>query len=389
MKKIKVAFFADTLKENLDGAVRTMYQIINRIPQDQFEFLFIVGEKPNHALPFRCIEVPSMTIPFNPDYKIAINSFTQKRLDHELLAFNPDIIHIANPSLLGRYAVNYAEKHDIHTVTIYHTHFISYLDYYFRKFPFMIKAARKFVISHMQYLYNRCDTIYVPSNMIIDELTDLGILNSKMKLWRRGLDNNLFNPDNKTDDFWDSTIPNEKFKILFASRLVWEKNLETLTRIYKLAGDSNLPYQFIIAGDGHARADLQKSMPGALFLGELDHLQLGKVYANCDAFVFPSNSETYGNVVVEAMASGLPCIIADGCGTSDFIRHNHSGIICPPFDAMSYINAIEKLRANPGLRQQLVTNAREYAAGMSWNTLVDDFFRDLRNYKAEKFAQSA
>ncbi len=389
MKKMKVAFFADTLKENIDGAVRTMYQIINRIPKDEFEFLFIVGEKPEAELPFKCIEVPTLTIPFNPDYKIAINTFTQSRLEKSLEGFAPDIIHIASPSILGRFAVNYAEKHSIPAVTIYHTHFISYIDYYFRKLPFIIEPSRKFVISHMQNFYNRCHAIYVPSNMIINELADLGILRSKMKLWQRGLDNTVFNAKKKQANYWDDTIPKNKFKLLFASRLVWEKNLSTLIDIYDQSKRLDLPYQFIIAGDGYARAELQQSMPEAIFMGELSQDKLSEVYANSDVFVFPSVSETYGNVVVEAMATGLACVIAEGCGTADFIKHNHSGLVCPAFDALAYIEAIEELRYNIQLRKRLTYNAELYARGMSWDTLVDSYFKDLLQFKNKKLSKSA
>jgi len=389
MKKIKVAFFADTLRENIDGAVRTMYQIIDRIPSDSFEFLFIVGEKPERDLGFRCIEVPSLTIPFNPDYKIAINTFVQSHIEAELKAFTPDVIHIASPSLLGLFAVQYAERHDIHAVSIYHTHFISYLDYYFRKIPVLIEPSRKLAIAHMQNFYNRCNTIYVPSQRMIDELSGLGIFRSKMKLWRRGLDNGLFSPRHHKPGFWNEKWPDNTFKILFASRLVWEKNLKTLVRIYKASQDGGRPYQFIIAGDGHARTELQALMPNALFMGELSQMELAGVYANSDVFLFPSVSETYGNVVVEAMASGLPCVIGDGGGTGDFVVDNVSGLVCSPFDVSAYLDAIERLRTDSRLASRLTHEALQYANGMSWDTLVKAYFEDISTSLALKYYVSA
>ena len=100
-KKIKVAFFAETLTANYDGAVRTMYQIIRRIPADQFEFLFICGDKAVEPLPFRTIVLPSFTIPLNRHYKMTIPFLAKQRLTAELDVFQPDIIHIATPSPLG------------------------------------------------------------------------------------------------------------------------------------------------------------------------------------------------------------------------------------------------------------------------------------------------
>lgn len=389
MKKIKIAFFADTLRENMDGAVRTMYQIINRIPHDQFEFLFIVGEKPQRQLNFKVIEIPSLRIPFNSDYKIAIHSFWQKRLDNELNAFRPDIIHVASPSLLGRYAIGYSEKHDIPVSSIYHTHFVSYVDFYLEKLPFLIKGSKKLVVSLMQSFYNRCDLIYVPSQAMINELSDMGILSSKMTLWQRGLDNEMFSISKKQNSYWDQHIPDDKIKILFASRLVWEKNLKTLIDIYKLSMQQALPYQFIIAGEGYAKEKLQKEMPEALFLGELDHRALSQVYANSDYFLFPSISETYGNVVVEAMASGLPCIIAKGGGTNDFIENNKSGIICSPYKAQEFISAIQQLTLDENKRNRIIQNAQDYAQSMSWDSLVNRYFENMISLSNQKYILSA
>ncbi len=377
MDKIKVAFFADTLLENIDGAVRTMYQIINRIPSDRFEFLFIVGQKPEEDLKFKCIEVPTVTIPFNDTYKMAVSTFVKSKLNSDLNKFSPDVIHIATPSILGSFALSYAESNNLLSLSIYHTHFLSYLSYYFRRLPFLIRPSQKLLIAHMQSFYNKCDVIYVPSNSMVEELSAIGVLSNKMILWRRGLDNEMFNPSKRDPDFLPQEANRPVFNILFASRLVWEKNLATLGSIYKKSEELQLPYRFIIAGDGYAKEELEVAMPKAVFMGELSQLELSNVYASSDVFLFPSISETYGNVVVEAMASGLPCIIAKGGGTNDYIHHMESGIICSPNNECEYIDAIELLRRNTALKTKLINNALEYSRGLSWDSLVSKYFSDL------------
>lgn len=155
------------------------------------------------------------------------------------------------------------------------------------------------------------------------------------------------------------------------------KNLTTLIKIYDKSVRNKLPYRFIIAGDGCARRELENAMPNAVFTGELSQNELSKVYASADVFLFPSVSETYGNVVVEAMASGLPCVIARGGGTNDFIHHNESGIICNPNNDDEYIDAIESLRCDTTLKNKLVNNALKYTRGLSWDLLVSKYFSDL------------
>ena len=386
MSRIKVAFFADTLKRNIDGAVRTMYQIIDHIPRQDFEFVFFTGEGNSEELGFSCVNVPTVTLPFNNTYKMALGSLARKKIENQLQDFQPDIIHIATPSPLGSFALKFAERHNIKVSTIYHTHFLSYVDYYFRHLPVFIDASRKLLIGHMQNFYNRCDVIFVPSRNMIESLSSIGILNSKMRLWQRGLDAQMFSPLKNNTELFDKA----RFNVLFASRLVWEKNLKTLIDVYNQSHQMGLPYNFIIAGDGYARTALEKEMPKAQFLGELKQSELSRVYASADAFIFPSVSETYGNVVVEAMASGLPCVIAKGGGTNDFIQDMHNGIICSPFDINAYIQALEKIRNNEELKNTFVCNALSYAHSMSWEQLVCRFFEELKTLRpTSSFKMSA
>lgn len=128
MKKTRVAFFAETLIENYDGAVRTMYQLISRINIYEFDFLFICGQGPETLRGFKCMHVPAITLPINTNYTMALPLLAQRRLNESLNDFNPDVIHIATPSLLGQFAVKYSARERLPVISIYHTHFISYVD---------------------------------------------------------------------------------------------------------------------------------------------------------------------------------------------------------------------------------------------------------------------
>ncbi len=379
MPKIKVVFFAEILIEDFDGASRTMFQLLKRIPADRFEFLFICGVGPEEIYGFDCLRLPTVTLPMNSTYRMAVPLLGKRKLREKLAAFAPQVVHIATPSLLGEYALDYARQAQLPVISIYHTHFISYIDYYFRRLPVLIPFIKSKVVVSQRKFYNRCDLIYVPAEAIAAELVDMGVESARMKIWKRGIDTRLFSPEKRNAGRMRELTGNDRPTILFASRLVWEKNLETLIHVYEQCQAKNLPYNFLVAGDGVARKAVESRMPQAVFLGTVDHERLAELYASADVFLFPSISESYGNVVLEAMASGLPCVIAEGGGSQNFVEQGVNGFKCPPNDAAFYVEKIEMILENKALWRQLSTTGRQYSQTFDWGQLADVYFDDLEN----------
>lgn len=381
---IRVAFFADHLERDYDGAVRTMYHIIDRLPRDSMRFSFFTGSAPQEDIGFPVYTVPSISIPSNRDYRYALPVLAERTLERQLSAIAPDVIHISTPSGLGSWALAYARRHNIPVITIYHTHFISYVSYYLKSVPAFIKPAEQWVIQKMQRFYNYCDKILVPSEAIRTALQEIGILTYPMDIWKRGIDTRLFNPLKKDKQWLQSIIGNTLPNVLFASRLVWEKNLELLINTYKLSQQKKAAFNLVIAGEGVASDHLKKEMPHALFLGYQDQGNLARLYASSDVFFFPSISETYGNVVAEAMASGTPLVIADGGGTRDFIDHGEHGFMVSPSDPASALQHIERLLQDSALADRFRESALARIGNNSWDMLVDryvDHVRDLSTHR--------
>lgn len=378
MKRIKVAFFAEILVEDFDGASRTMFQLINRIDPEVFEFLFICGLGPGLLRGFECFRIPSVTLPLNTTYKMAVPFLVQQELREKLSHFDPDIVHIATPSWLGNFALKHAKQALVPVISIYHTHFISYIDYYFKYTPFLIEPVKQRLAESQQAFYNQCDVVYVPSQSICVELLQMGIAQRRMKIWKRGIDAALFSPAKRDPGLMRELTGNNHPTLLFASRLVWEKNLETLFRIYDLIQKQNIKCNFVIAGEGIARKACELRMKSAIFTGKVSHEKLSVLYASADIFVFPSVSETCGNVVLEAMASGLPCIIADGGGSKDFIKQGFNGFTCSPYQEQDYVNKISLLLESNHLARQFSNNGLEHSRGFCWNRLAATYFQELQ-----------
>lgn len=379
----RVAFFTEILIENFDGASRTMFQLINRIDKRDFDYFFIYGNGPEKFRDYKSFKVPRLQIPANDDYSLAIPQLTKAKLEKALDGFNPDVIHIATPSLLGFYALNYAKKRGIPVLTIYHTHFISYIGYYLRKVKSLVNPTTNWMRKTMLSFYNRCDVVYIPTKAIAHELIELGIEKDRISLWQRGIDNKLFHPSKCDKNFIQSITKNNKPNILFASRLVWEKNVHTLIAISKLLNQKELPFNLIIAGDGTAKDSAMAEMKNAYFVGKQCHEILSKLYASADAFVFTSISETYGNVVIEAMASGLPCVIADGGGSGSLIDHGITGYKCHPTNADEYIHFLSKILTDKKIHQQLKEEGLKYVGQLDWEKLSSRYFTDLSDLSTE------
>lgn len=370
---MRVAFVAEILIKDFDGAARTMFQLIERIPTEGFTFRFFSGmvQKDMEMLTH---QVPTLRVPGNETYRFALPWGAGLR--RELDRFKPDVIHIATPSLLGNYALKYAKKKGIPVISIYHTHFISYMDYYLKKLPNLVPLSKKFVASTYRKFYNSCQMIYVPSPSMVEQLIALGIDASRMKIWKRGIDLSLFSPSKRNLDYIRKTTGNSQKNILFSSRLVWEKNLNVLLNLYQQV--ENLPYNILVAGSGVAEEELKKRMPSAYFLGHLNHEDLSILYASADVFFFPSVTETFGNVVLEAMASGLPAVIANGGGSKDFIVEGVNGYLCPPEDTEQYLIRIKSLLEDDDLRKKMGTNAQAYSQDFDWESLAQTYFKDLK-----------
>ncbi|MFD1770547.1 glycosyltransferase family 4 protein [Sphingobacterium suaedae] len=375
---VKVAFFAEILIEEFDGASRTMFQIINRIDTNRFSYLFVYGKGPDQLAEHASLRIPTLNTGLNKDYSFTMPALVKEQLKHELDTFQPDVVHIATPSLLGFFALRYARQRNIPVISIYHTNFISYIPYYFRKFPALIKPVERWMIAATKRFYNSCDSVYVPSLSMIRQLAHFGVDDTKLALWQRGIDLTLFNPTKRDLAHVHRHTGNSKPNILFASRLVWEKNVQTLMDIYDRLERAGIPYNMIIAGDGAAKEDMERRMPNAFFLGKLEHEELARLYASCDIFLFTSTSETYGNVVIEAMASGLPCIIADGGGSSDLIRHRHTGYKCLPKSPEDYIIYIKLLLNDPELHRVIRNAALAQVQQLDWKMLTDRYFEDIQ-----------
>jgi len=380
MKKLRIAYFAGTMKPGQDGVTRVLFRLVDWLNKKEIENLFISAIIPNEEEQSTSfLKVPSIVFPLYREYKFALPGY--KNFQNALFKFNPDILHINSPCSLGCAAIKYSEKWHLPVVATYHTHFPSYAKYY------KISQLESLSWGYLKHLYNRCDKVFVPSLTIMTELKDHGFKTTGYL--PHGVDTEIFNPSFKSNEWKESLGLANKKVLLYVGRLVWEKDLKTLVEIYKALMTQRNDTAFVIAGDGPIRNELEQMMPDAKFLGYQSGKDLSTIFASSDLFVFPSTTETFGNVILESMASGLPAVCAREGGAYSSIENNFNGLICEPRDVADFSEKINSLLDNETARLNMSLNCTAYAKSQSWDNIFTKLYENyleiyFNYYKREK-----
>jgi len=372
MEKLKIAFFVDVLEENFDGVAHTYHHIIPRIPTEKIEVIFITPLPPKSDIGFKVVRCPYIFMPLQKRYRIGLPKMSF-RVKNALNDFNPDIVHYSSPSGLGKYAIKYAQKRKIPVTNIYHTHFPSYFEYYVKRFP-LLKFIQNKALRVFHWYYQNTDQVFAPSSEMKTYLESIGFDAKNIAYFKRGVNAEKFSPTHKHADFRSKYNIKEKNIILFVSRLVYEKDIETLVKVYDLFEESTHDAAFLIVGEGAGENFLKKKMPKAYFSGKLTGTDLAEAYANSTLFLFPSISETFGNVVLESLASGTPVVAAKAGGPVDIVKDNENGFLVEPKNEHAFFNKLSLLLQDDALLTSFEQNARKYALSQTWNAICGRLF---------------
>jgi phosphatidylinositol alpha 1,6-mannosyltransferase len=358
---VRIAFFAGTMRPDHDGVTRVLYRYCRGLEQRGHEVACFSPITPRaEEAPAPTYPVPSFAFPFYTDYRVSLPSY--RPFLRPLRRFRPDVLHIHTPCPLGFAAVTCGARLGIPTLATYHTHFESYAKFY--PIPFITRPGW----AYLRWVYGHCRRLLVPSAPILEVLRRRGLTN--LHHLPHGVDADRFHPRFRSTSWRAANGLEGRVGVLYAGRLVWEKDLETLAGAYSLlSGREDLV--FALAGEGPKRDVLAARMPNARFLGHRTGSALSTVFASADLFVLPSTTETFGNVTLEAMASGIPAICVNEGGAPTNVRDGVTGLIAEPRDPASLARAIERLAGDAGLRERMGWEALRYARRQSWERILD------------------
>jgi glycosyltransferase involved in cell wall biosynthesis len=374
---LKIAIVTETFLPSTDGVVTRLTQAVKYFRSLDHEVLVIAPDLGVSEYEGAKVEgIKTITFPF---YRYRKFSLPSKKIKRLLDAFQPDIVHAANPALIAASAVRYANKLNFPLLASYHTHIPKYLDYY--KF---YKPAKPILWSYIRRLHNTAELNLCTSETIREELLEQNI--HHLHVLQRGVDTKKRHPKYYDSEMRDRLTNGDKSKklLIFVGRLAIEKEIHKIKPLLDARDDIML----VIIGDGPARNDLIHKFKGTntIFTGFLHGEELSKAFASADAFIFPSVSETLGLVILEAMASGLPVVAAKSGPTIEQISDGETGLLFENENVDSMINAMNKLD-DKNVLKQMRKNARKEAEKFSWEKASQqllDFYTKTIEYHEDK-----
>lgn len=376
---MRIALFTETFLPKVDGIVTRLRHTVEQLQRvgDQVLVVCPDGGLREHK-GAKIYGVSGIPLPLYPELKLAIPRPSIRRV---LEKFQPDLIHVVNPAVLGVGGIYYAKVMNIPLIASYHTHLPQYLQHYnLAAFEGILWELLK--LAHNQASLNLCT-----STAMVEELSSHGI--ERVDLWQRGVDTDMFQPhlaSRQMRSRLSGGYP-ESPLLLYVGRVSAEKQIEEIKPVLEAIPEARLA----IVGDGPHRVALQEYFAGTAtnFVGYLQGLELASAYASADAFVFPSRTETLGLVLLEAMAAGCPVVAARSGGIPDIVTDGVNGYLFEPTDAEGAIIATKRLLETQGEREKMRENARKEAERWGWAAATSQLRRFYQGIVHQEENQAA
>jgi len=371
--ELRVALFSGNYNYVRDGANQALNKLVDYLER---QGVAVRVYSPTSATPAfepagTLISVPAWRIPGRAEYRYAkpINEATRRDLE----AFGPTLIHLACPDELEKSVKKWARAAHVPVVGSFHTRFDTYFQFYGAGW------FRRHAIGILRRFYGDLEETYATSEAFADVLRAQGIA-TRIKVWSRGIDQERFSPLRRNLAWRRGLgIGEHEPTIAFVGRLVLEKGLDVVAATMAELRARGVAHRLLVVGDGPARAKFEAQVPEAVLTGFLGGLALPRAYASADLMFNPSTTETFGNVTLEAMASGLPVVAADATGNSCLVENGVSGALIAPGDHKAFADAIQALIADPVARAAAGQAGLAAAAGYDWDAINGEL---LGHYRA-------
>lgn len=368
---MRALYFTDTYPPQVNGVSVVTHLSVRGLMTRGWEVGVVAPAYPETADIFRAaadqvvMTLPSIPCPGYPDLRLAAPH--RRRVGRLLREFRPDVVHCCTEFVIGWLGRRAARAAGIPIVTSYHTDFGRYLAAYGAP---MLSGA---VVGYLNRFHRAAHQTLTPSGVVQRELVERGLRHARV--WGCGVDARTFHPDRGTAACRQSLGGLGRFVFLHVGRLAPEKSVDRLlagfARCRQVLGDD---VRLVIAGEGPSRRDLERTAPpGVQFVGFLDRATaLPELYGSADAFIYASETETLGLVMLEAMASGLPVVAVPAGGVADHLRHGVNGLAWAGGDAVDHLaRHMIDLATRPELRAGLAAGALKTAAALTWDAELD------------------
>ena len=365
---MRVAIITETFLPKVDGIVKVTCLLLDHLRARGIEALVIApryGENA-HYNDIPICSLPSICLPLYPEARLGFATFSLYR---ELAAFRPDVAHLFHPVMTGIPTMGMLKWMDVPTVTSFHLDYARIANQ-FKVGLFDLGFARPLIDELTKSVFNWSDYSLAPSRLVQRQMQELGI--SKVGLWRRGVDASAFHPRFRSAQMRrEMTVGHPDDTVLiYVGRLSDEKQLEHIRPALEQLPGTRLA----LVGDGPARAALERfyaDLP-VTFMGYLSGERLSQAYASADIFVFPSRLETFGLVVIEAMAAGLPVVASRVGGVAEIASEGVNGYTFASGDTDALVTGVRSIASSPANLRRMGAEARAFAETRSWDVMMDE-----------------
>ncbi len=381
--RLRIAVVTETWPPEVNGVALTLSKLIHQLSQRQHTIQLIRPRQDKHDMGseqagWSEILLKGLPIPRYPQLKLGFPS--KKSLVSAWRLKRPDLVHIATEGPLGWSALQAARVLRLPVTSDFRTNFHSYSKHY------GIGWLSKPIVAYLRKFHNRTLCTMVPTNALKTQLQASGFDN--LRVVARGVDTQLFHPGQRSQSQRAQWQANEDTLVLLSvGRLAAEKNLQLIVNTYQVLQQNKRRIQLVFAGDGPYRTQLEAECPDAIFMGMCSHAELATAYASADLFLFPSLTETFGNVTLEALASGTPVLAFDCAAASELIEDAKNGWLVQGEDAQRYVLKALEITQKPDVLRAARPHTHSSIRQWDWQeiaTQVESIFRDalLRNTKS-------
>jgi glycosyltransferase involved in cell wall biosynthesis len=360
---LRVALFSGNYNYVRDGANQALNRLVDYLLRQGVQVRVYSPMVANPAFPAtgELVDVPAIPIPGRSEYRFPL--WLTARVRRDLEQFNPNVVHVSSPDVVGHRAVSWARRHKVAVVASVHTRFDTYLAYY------LMQALEPLARGLMRRFYHRCEVVLAPAQSTAAILRAQR-MNRDIQTWTRGIDRDQFNPERR-DMSWRRSlgIADDEMVIAFLGRVVMEKGLDVFADAIKAFATFGLKHRVLVIGEGPARAWFEEQLPDAIFTGQLTGTDLARALASADVFLNPSVTEAFGNVTLEAMACALPVIAAESTGATNLVRYGMTGMLVDGTDPDEFAEALANYARDPELRRRHGEAGFAIAKTMDWDII--------------------
>ncbi|QAY64185.1 glycosyltransferase family 1 protein [Xylanimonas allomyrinae] len=370
---MRIAIIAESFLPQVNGVTNSVLRILEHLQRHGHDALVVApspgagtddGAVPPFVAGAPVVEMDAVGLPGYPQVRVVVGQ--RARIQRTLAAFDPDVVHLASPFVLGWHGIRAAENLGLPTVAVYQTEVPGYAARY------GVRHLEPLLWRRVRNVHERATLTLAPSSAVLSSLAERGL--PRLRLWGRGVDTARFRPAAR-DARWRATVGGGRDLLVgYVGRLAPEKQVEDLRVLADLPG-----VRLVVVGDGPEREVLARLLPDAAFTGMLSGDELARAMASLDVLVHPGELETFGQTLQEAHASGVPVVAPAAGGPIDIVDHSRTGWLYPPGDLGVMRERVADLLGDARKRRAFGTAARRRAAGRTWDAVCDELLDHYRD----------